>query len=198
MLAMLNASKAIDRLNRRIGQSVIWLILVAVLVSTFNALVRKFFNLSSNAFLELQWYLFSGVFLLSGAYTLARNGHVRIDVVSGRFGPRGQAWIDVFGLIFFLAPVCVLVLITSWPVFVTSWESGEVSNNAGGLLLWPARLLVPVGFGLLLLQGASELIKRIAVLKGIEDESLVVKEEQSAEAALAEEIRRMQNNQGAS
>jgi TRAP-type mannitol/chloroaromatic compound transport system permease small subunit len=195
---MLNASKAIDRLNRRIGQSVIWLILVAVLVSTFNALVRKFFNLSSNAFLELQWYLFSGVFLLSGAYTLARNGHVRIDVVSGRFGPRGQAWIDVFGLIFFLAPVCVLVLITSWPVFVTSWESGEVSNNAGGLLLWPARLLVPVGFGLLLLQGASELIKRIAVLKGIEDESLVVKEEQSAEAALAEEIRRMQNNQGAS
>jgi len=198
VLAMLNASKAIDRLNRRIGQSVIWLILVAVLVSTFNALVRKFFNLSSNAFLELQWYLFSGVFLLSGAYTLARNGHVRIDVVSGRFGPRGQAWIDVFGLIFFLAPVCVLVLITSWPVFVTSWESGEVSNNAGGLLLWPARLLVPVGFGLLLLQGASELIKRIAVLKGIEDESLVVKEEQSAEAALAEEIRRMQNNQGAS
>ncbi len=198
MLAMLNASKVIDRLNRRVGQSVIWLILMAVLVSTFNALIRKFFNFSSNAFLELQWYLFSGVFLLSGAYTLARNGHVRIDVVSGRFGPRGQAWIDVFGLIFFLAPVCVLVLVTSWPVFVSSLESGEVSNNAGGLLLWPARLLVPVGFGLLLLQGASELIKRIAVLKGIEDESLVVKEEPSAEAALAEEIRRMQNNQGAS
>ena len=198
MLAMLNASKAIDRLNRRVGQSVIWLILAAVLVSTFNALIRKFFNFSSNAFLELQWYLFSGVFLLSGAYTLARNGHVRIDVVSGRFGPRGQAWIDVFGLIFFLAPVCTLVLVTSWPVFVTSWESGEVSNNAGGLLLWPARLLVPVGFGLLLLQGVSELIKRIALLKGIEDEALVVKQEPSAEEALAEEIRRLRATQGAS
>jgi TRAP-type mannitol/chloroaromatic compound transport system permease small subunit len=193
---MLNASKAIDRLNKRVGQSVIWLILAAVLVSTFNALIRKFFNFSSNAFLELQWYLFSGVFLLSGAYTLARNGHVRIDVISSRFGPRGQAWIDVFGLIFFLAPVCVLVLVTSWPVFVTSWNTAEVSNNAGGLLLWPARLLVPVGFGLLLLQGASELIKRIALLKGITDEALVVKEEQSAEEALAEEIRRRQTTEG--
>ena len=196
MFAMLNASKAIDRLNKRVGQSVIWLILAAVLVSTFNALIRKFFNFSSNAFLELQWYLFSGVFLLSGAYTLARNGHVRIDVISSRFGPRGQAWIDVFGLIFFLAPVCVLVLVTSWPVFVTSWNTAEVSNNAGGLLLWPARLLVPVGFGLLLLQGASELIKRIALLKGITDEALVVKEEQSAEEALAEEIRRRQTTEG--
>ncbi len=198
MNPLLQISKMIDRMNRSIGQSVVWLILVAVLVSAVNALVRKFFNISSNAFLELQWYLFSAVFLLGGAHTLAKNGHVRIDVISSRFSIKGQAWIDIFGLIFFLAPLCVLVIYMSWPVFMTSLRSGEVSNNAGGLILWPARLLVPMGFVMLLAQGFSELIKRIAVVKGINFDGVVAPtSEVSAEEELANEIRRMQSSQKA-
>lgn len=194
----MKCSQAIDGLNRSIGQSVIWLVLLAVLISTFNALIRKFFNISSNAFLELQWYLFSGIFLLSGAYTLAKNGHVRIDLLSGRLGPKGQAWVDIVGIILFLTPMCALVVVTSWPVFMQSLQTGEVSNNAGGLILWPARLLVPVGFFLLLLQGLSELYKRVGVVTGRVSVAVVAADTgPSAEELLAEEIRRTRGLQEA-
>lgn len=188
---LLRSARAVDRINLAIGQHVSWLILAAVLVSTINALVRKFFNISSNAFLELQWYLFSAVFLLAGASALARNAHVRIDVVAGRLSQRAQGWIEIFGILFFLTPMCLLVITTSWPVFIESWQTGEVSNNAGGLILWPARLLVPAGFVLLLLQGFSQLVKRVAILQGHELPSQDrTSEAPSAEEQLAEEIRR--------
>ena len=195
MSGLLKLSGLIDTLNERIGKGVIWLVLIAVLVSTINAIVRKVFDVSSNAFLELQWYLFSGMFLLSAAYTLMRNQHVRIDVISGRFSERTQVWLDVFGFVFFLMPVVMLVIYESWPVFVTSLKSSEMSSNAGGLILWPARLLVPVGFFLLLLQGISEIIKRLAFLNGTGPNPLAKKEEKSAEEELAEEIKRMREQQ---
>jgi TRAP-type mannitol/chloroaromatic compound transport system permease small subunit len=188
-------SGLIDSLNERVGKTVIWLVLIAVLVSTINAIVRKAFDYSSNAFLEMQWYLFSGMFLLGAAYALMRNQHVRIDVVSGKFSERTQVKIDIFGFVFFLIPVVLLVIFESWPVFVTSFSTNEMSSNAGGLILWPARLLVPVGFFLLLLQGISEIIKRVAFLQGLGPNPLAKKEEKSAEEELAEEIRRMREEQ---
>jgi TRAP-type mannitol/chloroaromatic compound transport system permease small subunit len=197
MPLLLQFSRTVDRINSAIGRHVCWLILLAVLISTCNALVRKIFNISSNAFLELQWYLFSGVFLLAGAHALARNAHVRIDVLSSRLSPKGQIWVDIIGLIFFLTPVCVLVIVTSWPVFMESLLTGEMSNNAGGLILWPARLLVPVGFTLLLLQGFSQLIKRVAELQGMAPVQTEQGNAISAEEALAEEIRRARGLQEA-
>lgn len=164
---LLSISRAIDALNERVGRIVLWLVLVMALVSAANALARYLFNLSSNAWLELQWYLFAAVFLLCAGYTLLHNEHIRIDVVSSRLSRRSQLWIDIFGTLFFLLPVSVFVLILSWPVFMNAWVSNEVSGNAGGLIRWPARLMVPAGFLLLSLQGISELIKRIAVLKGV-------------------------------
>lgn len=167
MRHLLAISRLIDLVNERIGRSMIWLVLAAVLISAGNAIVRKTFNYSSNAFLELQWYLFSAVFLLCAGYTLLRNEHVRIDVVTGRFSPRVQAWIDIFGTLFFLLPMAVLFVWLSWPIFVRTFVHNEISTNAGGLMIWPARLLVPIGFALLSLQGVSELIKRIAFLRGL-------------------------------
>jgi TRAP-type mannitol/chloroaromatic compound transport system permease small subunit len=188
--SLLKLAHLIDKINAGVGKSVIWLILVAVLVSTINAIVRKAFNYSSNALLELQWYLFSGVFLLGAAYTLQRNEHVRIDVIAGRLSKRAQTWIDVFGTIFFLLPVTIMILWLSWPVFVTSFETKEVSSSAGGLIIWPARLLVPVGFALLSLQGISELIKRLAFLAGAGPDPTEKHGEKSAEEELAEAIRK--------
>ena len=167
MKALLKVSRAIDAINERIGRIVIWLVLVMALVSASNAVARYLFNLSSNAWLELQWYLFAAVFLLCAGYTLLHNEHIRIDVVSSRLSRRAQLWIDVFGTVFFLLPVTTCILVLSWPVFSNAWVSNEISGNAGGLIRWPARLLVPAGFLLLSLQGVSELIKRIAILKGI-------------------------------
>ncbi|MBL8437132.1 MAG: TRAP transporter small permease subunit [Zoogloeaceae bacterium] len=190
MTALLNLARGIDRLNAWVGKSVIWLILVAVLISAGNAIVRKAFNYSSNALLELQWYLFSAVFLLGAAYTLQRNEHVRIDVIAGKFSKRTQTWIDVFGTVFFLLPVTIMVLWLSWPVFVLSFQSQDSSNSAGGLILWPARLLVPVGFLLLTLQGFSELIKRLGFLSGVAPDPTDRHGEKSAEEELAEAIRR--------
>ncbi len=190
MTALLNLARGIDRLNAWVGKSVIWLILVAVLISAGNAIVRKAFNYSSNALLELQWYLFSAVFLLGAAYTLQRNEHVRIDVIAGKFSKRTQTWIDVFGTVFFLLPVTIMVLWLSWPVFVLSFQSQDYSNSAGGLILWPARLLVPVGFLLLTLQGFSELIKRLGFLSGVAPDPTDRHGEKSAEEELAEAIRR--------
>jgi TRAP-type mannitol/chloroaromatic compound transport system permease small subunit len=164
---LLKVSRFIDGLNERVGKSVYWLVLAMVLISAANAIVRKVFNYSSNAFLEAQWYLFSAVFLLAAGYTLLRNEHVRIDVIAGRLSPRAQAWIDIFGTLFFLLPMAILIMVLSWPVFVQMYVHHEISGSAGGLMLWPARLLLPIGFALLVLQGLSELVKRIAFLKGL-------------------------------
>ena len=167
MQNLLRISRAIDALNGRIGRALIWLVLVMALVSAGNATSRYLFNLSSNGWLELQWYLFSAVFLLCAGYTLLNDEHIRIDVVSSRLSRRAQVWIDIFGTVFFLLPVSIFIMWLSWPVFVNAWTSQEVSGNAGGLIRWPARLLVPLGFFLLSLQGLSELIKRVAFLRGL-------------------------------
>ncbi|MFZ0256518.1 MAG: TRAP transporter small permease subunit [Gammaproteobacteria bacterium] len=167
MKVLLFLSRSIDRLNEKVGQFVYWLILIAVLISAGNAIARKLFDLSSNAFLEVQWYLFSAVFLLGAGYTLLRNEHVRIDVLSQRYSPRTRAWIDIVGTVFFLLPISAIIFWLSWPMFLESFTRQEVSVNAGGLLRWPVKLLIPAGFFLLCLQGLSELIKRIAFLRGL-------------------------------
>jgi TRAP-type mannitol/chloroaromatic compound transport system permease small subunit len=190
MQALIAFSRLIDAINARIGKAVTWLVLAAVVISAANAVVRKLFDYSSNAWLEIQWYLFSAVFLLCAAYTLLRNEHIRIDVVAGRFSRRTQTWIDVFGTVFFLLPMVALVLYQAWPWFVRAYASGEISGSAGGLILWPAKILVPVGFVLLGLQGLSELIKRIAFLRGLGPDPAERVAEKSAEEQLAEEIRK--------
>jgi TRAP-type mannitol/chloroaromatic compound transport system permease small subunit len=158
---------AIDRMNETIGRATLWLVLVVVLIAAGNALWLYLFKNSSNAWLELQWVLFSALFLLCGGYTLLHAQHVRIDVVYSKFSRRTQLWIDIFGTIFFLFPMALFIAWLSWPIFVETFRSQEVSGNAGGLPVWPARLLVPIGFVLLALQGVSELIKRIAILRGL-------------------------------
>ena len=166
MNALLQFSQRIDAMTERVGKASIWLVLVVVLVSAGNALMRYTFNYSSNALLEIQWYLFGMIFFACSGYTLLRNEHVRIDLISGRFSKRGQAWIDIFGIIFFLMPMAIAIMVLSWPVFIHAFETGEMSNSAGGLIVWPARLMIPVGFFLLILQALSELIKRIGFLLG--------------------------------
>lgn len=167
MHTLLKLSQAIDQLNEHIGRSIRWLILIAVLISTGNALIRKTLDMSSNAFLEIQWYLFAAVFLLGAAYTLRHQEHIRIDLLYARFSRRTQIWIDLFGGVFFLLPTCLLFLYLSWPFFLHSYQAQEYSANAGGLLLWPVKALLPLGFLLLALQGCSELIKRCAFLLGL-------------------------------
>jgi TRAP-type mannitol/chloroaromatic compound transport system permease small subunit len=164
---LLSLSRGIDRASERIGHTLYWLILATVLISAANAVVRKAFNYSSNSFLEIQWYLFSAIFLGCAGYTLLRNEHVRIDVIAGRLSKRAQTWIDILGTLFFLLPMAILLMWLSWPVFIEAYTRHEVSTNTGGLVVWPARLLVPIGFALLALQGISELIKRVAFLKGL-------------------------------
>src|SRR4051794_21892624 len=165
--ALLVFSRGVDWLNEHIGRLMYWGVLIMVLVSAANATSRYALNMASNAWLELQWYLFAVVFLLCSGYTLLHNEHIRIDVVSSRLSRRAQIWIDIFGMVFFLLPMAIYITWASWPIFMNAWTSGEVSGSAGGLVRWPARLLVPVGFCLLSLQGISELIKRIAYLKGL-------------------------------
>lgn len=166
MKALLWMADAIDGLNERVGRGLIWLVLVTVVICAGNAVVRKVFNMSSNAFLEIQWYLFSAVFLLGAAYTLKHNAHVRIDVFYSRYSPRVRAWVDMIGAVLFLLPLCLLMVWHSWPVFVSELMSGEMSADAGGLMRWPVKLLIPLGFGLLALQGCAEIIKRVAFLSG--------------------------------
>lgn len=165
----LTLARGIDRISERIGRLASWLILVAVLVATINALVRYIFNIGSNAFLELQWYLFSTVFLLGAAWTLKRNEHIRIDVMVGHYSKQALAWIDIFGTVFFLLPLCAIVLYNGIPFAAESARNGEVSSNAGGLILWPAKMLLPLGFILLAMQGVAELLKRAAFLGGLID-----------------------------
>ena len=167
MNVLLAISRAIDALNERVGRTVLWLILVMALVSSANAVYRYVFNNSSNAWLELQWYMFATVFLLCSGYTLRHDEHIRIDVINSHLSRRTQIWIDIFGTICFLLPMTIFITWLSWPILVNAWVSGETSSNAGGLIRWPARLLIPVGFSLLSLQGISELIKRIAYLRGL-------------------------------
>lgn len=166
MNGLLAFSRGIDRLSTVVHKTIMWLSLVAILVSAGNAFTRKFLNLSSNAWLEAQWYLFSAVFLLCAAYTLLKADHVKIDILYGRLQRRTQVWIDILGTILFLFPFCIITVVLVWPVVVDKINSGEMSSNAGGLMMWPVWILIPLGFGLLGLQGLSELIKRIAFLTG--------------------------------
>ncbi|EHK57870.1 tripartite ATP-independent periplasmic transporter DctQ component [Mesorhizobium alhagi CCNWXJ12-2] len=180
-------------MNEFIGKWVSWLILLAVLVSATNAVIRKTLNMSSNAWLELQWYLFGAAFLLAAAYTLRQNEHIRIDIIYGMFSRRAQHWIDLFGHVFFLMPFVLLMIYYFVPYVSLSYRSGEVSTNAGGLIIWPAKSLLLIGFSLLALQGISEIIKKIAIMRGDMDDPtpfISVHEQAELEAkALAEEIR---------
>jgi TRAP-type mannitol/chloroaromatic compound transport system permease small subunit len=176
MSFLLSLSKYIDALNEKIGLAISWALLAAVLICSGNALIRYTLNTSSNAWLEIQWYLFSAIFLLASSYTLRRNEHVRIDVIVGRFSKRTQVWIDLFGFLFFLLPATLLILYFALPFAYESIRSQEVSSNAGGLIVWPAKLLIPVGFLLLTLQGISEFIKRAGYLLGKVDASAFEKQ----------------------
>jgi TRAP-type mannitol/chloroaromatic compound transport system permease small subunit len=187
---LLALSRVIDRLNEWIGRWLGWLVLAAVLISAGNATVRKTFDTSSNALLEIQWYLFAAVFLLAAGYTLLRQEHVKIDVVLGRFARPTQVKVEIFGLVAFLLPFVVVVIELVMPLVIQAYTSGEMSSNAGGLIRWPVYALVPLGFLLLGLQGVSELIKRIAFLRGEADDPGRKKPGKTAEEELAEELRR--------
>jgi TRAP-type mannitol/chloroaromatic compound transport system permease small subunit len=172
MSGLLSLSGLIDRLNTLIGKLSMWLVLATTLISAGNAIIRKAFDISSNGALEIQWYLFAAVFMLGAGYGFLKNSHVRIDFISSRLSPRTRNWIDVLGIVLVLFPLCALLINLSWPFFMTAFTSGEMSQNAGGLIRWPAYILIPVGFGLLALQGVSELIKRIAFLRGVIDDPI--------------------------
>jgi len=195
MSALLALSRAIDEINRRIFRVVMWLILIVTLISAGNAVIRYLLNISSNSWLELQWYLFSAIFLFAAPYTLQQNEMVRIDVIAGRLSKRTQAWIDVLGTLFFLLPVSLLILYLSWPVFMQALQRGEMSTNAGGLIIWPARLLVPIGFFLLTIQGVSQLIKYAAFLTGHGPDPTARQQVKTAEELLAEEILKSRGEQ---
>jgi TRAP-type mannitol/chloroaromatic compound transport system permease small subunit len=193
--ALLNLSRLIDGMTDGIGRLVYWLVLVAALISCGNAIIRYAFNISSNAWLEIQWYLFSAVFLFCSGYALLHGQHVRIDVISGRLSKRVQTWIDILGTIFFLMPMAIAIMWMSWPVFVDAYQHNEMSTNAGGLRLWPARLMLPVGFFLLILQGFSELIKRVAFLRGLISDPTEKEHDITPEEELAAEILRQRGEQ---
>lgn len=190
MQALLSLSRWIDLINDRVGRAVTWLTLIVVVVSSANAIVRKLFNTSSNAWLELQWYLFGAMFLLAAGYTLLKNDHVRVDIISSKFSRQTQIKIEIFGVIFFLLPACVLILILSWPVFMDSFIQNEQSSNSGGLIRWPVKLLIPIGFALLVAAGISHLIKCIGYLKGMCPDPTLKVQAKTAEEELAEEIAR--------
>ena len=194
MAGLLALSRLIDALNEFIGKWVGWLILAAILVSAVNAIIRKAFNMSSNAWLELQWYLFGAAFLLAAAYTLKQNEHIRIDIVYGAFSRRVQHWIDLLGHLFFLMPFVLLMVYYFVPYVSLSFRTGEMSTNAGGLILWPAKLMLLVGFSLLAIQGVSEIIKKIAVMRGdMPDPNPYISAHEAAELegkSLAEEVQK--------
>ena len=188
MQSLLSLSRGIDRANDQIGRLVRWLVLGSVLLSAGNAIVRKVFDTSSNALLEIQWYLFAGVFMLGAGYAFLRNVHVRIDFISSKLSKRTNAIIDAAGIVIFLIPLCLILIRLSWPLFYNAWVTGEMSSNAGGLIRWPVLLLIPLGFAILLVQGFSELVKRIAFLKGLIPEPISVEAVKSDEELLAEEL----------
>ena len=192
MKTMLTLANGIDAINERVGKAAIWLVLIVVIISAGNAVMRYTIDWSSNGFLEIQWYLFSAIFLLCSGYVLLKNEHIRIDVIAGRLSERTQNWIDVFGIVFFLLPMVLLVLYLSWPVFMNAWTTNEGSPNPGGLVRWPVRLLMPIGFLLLTLQAISELIKRNAFLTGNGPNPLAKTTGPTAEQELAEAIKQHQ------
>lgn len=189
---LLKTSRMIDALNERVGNAIIWLVLAAVVISAVNAIIRKVFNNSSNAFLEIQWYLFAAVFLLGAGYTMLRQGHVKIDVILGRFSKRTQIIVECFGIVFFLMPFVFAVIHHVWPLVVNAYVTNEMSENAGGLIRWPAYALVPLGFALLGIQGVSEFIKRIGFLQGLCADPTHPVQTKTAEEELAEEIKKHQ------
>ncbi len=196
MRALLALSRAIDAVNTAIGRSVIWITLIVALISSANAISRKFLHSSSNAWLELQWYLFGALFLLASGYTLLKNGHVRVDILSQRLPRRWQIAIEIFGVLFFLMPACWLIMWLAWPMFWESWVSGEVSSNSGGLIRWPVKLLIPIGFALLIAAGISHLIKCIGFLTGHCADPLQPVSTKTDEQKLADELaRRLQAEQ---
>ena len=186
MRPLLALSRLIDTVNRWVGAIIIWFVLAAVLISAGNAVLRKAFNIGSNAYLELQWYLFAAVFLLGAGYTFLRNAHVRIDFVSTRLSPRARNWVDILGIVVFLMPLCLILITLSWPLIVNAWVSGEMSQNAGGLVRWPVYFLLPAGMGLLLAQSLSELIKRVAFLRGTGQDSIPEEHDPVAAALIAQ------------
>jgi TRAP-type mannitol/chloroaromatic compound transport system permease small subunit len=188
MQFLLSLSRLIDRFNDLVGHSVRWLVLGAVLISAGNAIVRKMFNISSNAMLEIQWYLFAGVFMLGAGYAFLRNVHVRIDFVSSKLSKRTNTIIDIAGIVVFLIPLCLILIKLSWPFFYNALITGEMSSNAGGLIRWPVLGLIPLGFAILLAQAGSELVKRIAYLKGLIAEPISAESVKSDEELLAEEL----------
>jgi TRAP-type mannitol/chloroaromatic compound transport system permease small subunit len=185
---LITLSGWIDRLNEAIGKLVMWLVLAAVLISAGNAIIRKAFNISSNAWLEIQWYLFAAVFMLGVGYVMLKNAHVRIDFISSRLSKRTNAIIDAIGILIFTIPLSLILIDLGWPLFVRAWQSGEMSENAGGLIRWPVLALLPLGFAVLCTQAVSELIKRIAFLTGHRAEPFSAEEGKSDEEKLAEEL----------
>ena len=188
MNPLLSLSRLIDKTSTGIGKLTMWLILATTLISAGNAIVRKAFSMSSNALLEIQWYLFAAVFLLSAGYGFLKNSHVRIDFISSKLSYRARNWIDVVGIVAVLMPFCLIMIALSWPLFTKALASGEMSQNAGGLIRWPVYGLVPLGFALLLLQGVSELIKRVAFLTGAGPDVLESEDTKSDEEKHMEEI----------
>jgi len=196
MNTLLAGSRWIDAVNARVGKLTGWLILLTTLISAGNALVRKIFDTSSNALLEVQWYLFAAVFLLGAGYGFLRNSHVRIDFISSRLTDRTRNWIDFWGILVVLTPFCVISVVLSWPLFTQALASGEMSQNAGGLIRWPAYALIPVGFVLLMLQGFSEAVKRLAFLKGFGPDVLHSDDAQSDDQKRAAELEQMVQPEG--
>ena len=188
MQFLLRLSRAMDAFSERVGQVLIWALFATVIVSTVNAIIRKVFSIGSNAWLELQWYLFAAVFLLGAGYAFLHNAHVRIDFISARLSARARNVIDIVGILVFLTPLAWLLLQLSWPLFVNAWQSGEMSQNAGGLIRWPVLALVPLGMVLLLAQAASELVKRIAFLKGLIPDPLAHPEPDVTHAAPSKHV----------
>ena len=188
MGGLLKISELIDSVNEWVGKLVMWLVLAAVVISTANAVVRKAFDISSNAFLEIQWYLFAAVFMLGSGYVFLRNAHVRIDFISTHLSKRTNAIIDLLGIIVFTIPLSIILISLSWPLFWQAFQSGEMSPNAGGLIRWPVLMLIPLGFAILVLQSVSELIKRAAYLTGHRSEPFSVEHDKSDEELLVEEL----------
>jgi TRAP-type mannitol/chloroaromatic compound transport system permease small subunit len=186
--ALLKFSDVVDAFNNQVGKFIRWLVLASVLISAGNAIIRKAFNVSSNAYLEIQWYLFAAVFMLGAGYAFLRNVHVRIDFISSKLSKRTNTIIDAVGIVVFLIPLCLILINLSWPLFYSTWQTGEMSQNAGGLIRWPVMALLPLGFFILLLQAISELIKRIAYLRGLIAEPMTMEAGKSDEELLAEEL----------